>query len=83
MVATVRIGHQGAFAGVIDDCGKQGVFARPTGHAQHPGGERKQHERQSGQDADLGLRQMQIVVDQPDHRRDGQDGQPQADAGKP
>jgi hypothetical protein len=45
---------------VIDDCRKQGMFGRPTGHAQHAGGERKQQKdaerrQQSDDREDIGL----------------------------
>ena len=46
-------------------------------------GEREHQQRQAHQEADLRFAQMQVVVDQRDHRRHRQDGDAHADAGEP
>ena len=63
---------------------QRGERAEPRDHQRAgDGGAREQHHRQAGQDADLGFRQMQVVVDQRNDRRHRQDGQPQRDAREP
>jgi hypothetical protein len=47
------------------------------------GGEREQHRRQAGENADLGGVELEAVVDQRDDRRNRQDGEPQGGAGEP
>ena len=61
-----------------------GQRAEPRDHQRAgDGGSGKQHHRQAGQDADLGFRQMQVVVDERDDRRHRQDGQAERNAREP
>ena len=63
---------------------QRGERAEPRDHQRAgDGGAREQHHRQAGQDADLRLRQVQVVVDQRNDRRHREDGQPQRDAREP